>query len=179
MEQKYEKATLGGGCFWCTEAVFQEIDGIIKVVSGYSGGNVKNPTYRQVTNGKTGHVEVVQLTYDPDIISYHEILEIFFTMHDPTSLDRQGSDVGPQYRSIIFYHSERQREIAEIFIKEMNVTNLFDLPIVTKVEPFEEFYEAEEYHKNYYKRNRNQGYSRNVIEPKLNKVEKKFKEKLK
>jgi peptide-methionine (S)-S-oxide reductase len=179
MEQKYEKATLGGGCFWCTEAVFQEIDGIIKVVSGYSGGNVKNPTYRQVTNGKTGHVEVVQLTYDPDIISYREILEIFFTMHDPTSLDRQGSDVGPQYRSIIFYHSERQREIAEIFIKEMNVTNLFDLPIVTKVEPFEEFYEAEEYHKNYYKRNRNQGYSRNVIEPKLNKVEKKFKEKLK
>lgn len=172
MEQKYEKATLGGGCFWCTEAVFQEIDGIIKVVSGYSGGNVKNPTYRQVTNGKTGHVEVVQLTYDPDIISYREILEIFFTMHDPTSLDRQGADVGPQYRSIIFYHSERQREIAEIFIKEMNVTNLFDLPIVTKVEPFEEFYEAEEYHKNYYKRNRNQGYSRNVIKPKLNKVEK-------
>jgi peptide-methionine (S)-S-oxide reductase len=172
-------ATLGGGCFWCTEAVFSEIEGVKKVVSGYSGGSVKNPNYQQVSTGRTGHAEVIQVTFDPEVVSYREILEIFFTMHDPTQLNGQGADVGTQYRSVIFYHSEEQKEIAEEFIKEMDETNVFKLPIVTKLEPFEEFYEAEEYHKDYYRRNRNQGYSRLVIAPKLEKVEKKFKEKIK
>lgn len=159
----FEKATLGGGCFWCTEAVFLEIEGVIDVVSGYSGGSVENPTYHQVTSGTTGHAEVVQVTFDSDVVSYREILEIFFTMHDPTSLNRQGADVGTQYRSVIFYHSEEQRMTAEEFIKEMNETNLFNLPIVTQLEPFKAFYEAEDYHKDYYNRNKNQGYSRFVI----------------
>ena len=175
----YELATLGGGCFWCTEAVFLEIEGVEKVVPGYSGGNVKNPTYRQVTTGTTGHAEVIQVTFDPDVLTYREVLEIFFTMHDPTQLNRQGADVGTQYRSVIFYHSEEQKKTAETFISEMNETNIFNLPIVTKLEPFKKFYEAEDYHKNYYQRNKNQGYSRFLIAPKLDKVEKKFKEMLK
>jgi peptide-methionine (S)-S-oxide reductase len=179
MDSSYEKATLGGGCFWCTEAVFQEIDGVIEVVSGYSGGHIENPTYQQITTGRTGHAEVVQVTFNPGVVSYREILEIFFTMHDPTSLNRQGADVGPQYRSVIFYHNEEQKRIAEDFIQEMNETNIFNLPIVTQLEPLKEFYEAEDYHKNYYKRNKNQVYSQYVIAPKLEKVEKKFKEKLK
>jgi len=175
----YELATLGGGCFWCTEAVFLEIEGVEKVVPGYSGGHVKNPTYKQVTTGTTGHAEVIQVTFDPEIITYREILEIFFTMHDPTQLNRQGADVGTQYRSVVFYHSEEQKKTSNVFIGEMKETNIFNLPIVTKLEPFEEFYEAEDYHKNYYQRNKNQGYSRFVIAPKLDKVEKKFKEMLK
>ena len=175
----YEKATLGGGCFWCTEAVFLEIEGVIEVVSGYSGGHVKDPTYQQVTTGRTGHAEVIQVTFDPEVISYREILEIFFTMHDPTQLNRQGADVGTQYRSVIFYHSQEQKETAEAFIEEMKETNIFNLPIMTQLEPFEAFYEAEDYHKDYYNRNKNQGYSRIVIAPKLDKVQKRFKEKLK
>jgi len=178
-EHKLEKATLGGGCFWCTEAVFLEIEGVVSVVSGYSGGHLENPSYQQVSTGRSGHAEVIQVTFDPEVISYREILEIFFTMHDPTSLNRQGADVGTQYRSVIFYHSEEQRRVAEEFIKEMNETNIFNLPIVTQLEPFEKFYEAEDYHKNYYNRNKNQGYSRYVIEPKLKKVEKEFKERIK
>lgn len=174
-----EVATLGGGCFWCTEAVFLEMTGVSKVVPGYSGGHIKNPTYQQVMTGRTGHAEVIQVTFDSNVISYREILEIFFTMHDPTSLNRQGADVGTQYRSVIFYHSEEQREVAGAFIGEMNETNIFNLPIVTRLEPFEEFYEAEDYHKNYYQRNKDQGYSRFVIAPKLEKVEKKYKEKIK
>jgi peptide-methionine (S)-S-oxide reductase len=173
-----EVATLGGGCFWCTEAVFMEIEGMLKVVPGYSGGHVENPTYRQVVTGTTGHVEVVQVTFSPEIISFREILEVFFTMHDPTSLDRQGADVGPQYRSVIFYHDEAQRRIAEEFVAELNESNVFKLPVVTKVEPFTGFYEAEDYHRNYYERNRRQGYSRYVIEPKLRKVRKEFKERI-
>jgi peptide-methionine (S)-S-oxide reductase len=174
-----EVATLGGGCFWCTEAVFLEIEGVKSVVPGYSGGHVKNPTYQQVTSGRTGHAEVIQVKFYPETISYREILEIFFTMHDPTTLNRQGADVGPQYRSIIFYHSEEQKKTAEEFIKELNDTNVFNLPIVTQLEPFKEFYEAEDYHINYYERNKQQGYSRFVIAPKLQKVEKKFKDKIK
>lgn len=179
MSSNIEKATLGGGCFWCTEAVFLEIEGVTGVASGYSGGHVKNPTYNQVVSGTTGHAEVVQVSFDPEIVSYREILEVFFTMHDPTSLNRQGADVGTQYRSVIFYHSEEQRRVAEAFIKEMNETNLFNLPIVTQLVPFEAFYEAEDYHKNYYSRNKNQGYSRFVIKPKLDKVQKQHKEMLK
>lgn len=178
-EDNLEKATLGGGCFWCTEAVFLEIEGVIKGVSGYSGGTVKKPTYQQVTTGRTGHAEVIQVTFNPAVISYQEILEIFFTMHDPTSLNRQGADVGTQYRSVIFYHGEEQRRIAEDFIREMNETNVFNLPIVTQLEPFKDFFEAEEYHRDYYARNKEQGYSRFVIEPKLKKVEKEFKERIK
>ena len=175
----YELATLGGGCFWCTEAVFLEIEGVTKVVPGYSGGDVKNPTYKQVTTGTTGHAEVIQVTFDPEVLTYQEVLEIFFTMHDPTQLNRQGADIGTQYRSVVFYHNEAQKKTAEAFIAEMKATNIFNLPIVTQLEPFKEFYEAEDYHKNYYERNKNQGYSRFVIAPKLDKVEKKFKEMLK
>jgi peptide-methionine (S)-S-oxide reductase len=174
-----EKATLGGGCFWCTEAVFLEIEGVETVVPGYSGGHIENPTYQQVVTGSTGHVEVIQVTFDPEVIPYREILEIFFTMHDPTTLNRQGSDVGTHYRSVVFYHSEEQRKVAEEVMEEMRETNVFDLPIVTQLESLEVFYEAEDYHVNYYKRNKNQGYSRYVIEPKLRKVEKEFKERIK
>ena len=174
-----ELATLGGGCFWCTEAVFLEIEGVLRVVPGYSGGDVENPTYRQVVTGATGHAEVVQVAFDPDVITYREILEVFFTMHDPTSLNRQGADVGTQYRSVVFYHGEDQRRTAVEFIEELNESNVFGLPIVTRVEPFEVFYEADDYHRNYYERNRRQGYSRHVIEPKLRKVEKEFKERIK
>ncbi len=173
-----EVATLGGGCFWCTEAVFLEIKGVKRVVSGYSGGTVVNPTYHQVTTGTTGHAEVVQVTFDPEEVSFREIIEVFFTMHDPTSLNRQGADVGTQYRSVVFYHSEEQYKISEAFIAEMNETNIFNLPIVTKLEPFKAFYDAEGYHKDYYNRNKNQGYSRFVIKPKLDKVENKHKEML-
>jgi len=173
-----ELATLGGGCFWCTEAVYLEIEGVLKVVPGYSGGDVENPTYRQVVTGVTGHAEVVQVAFDPDVITYREILEVFFTMHDPTSLNRQGADVGTQYRSVVFYHGEAQRRTAEEFIAELNESNVFGLPIVTRVEPFTGFYEAEDCHKNYYNNNRRQSYSLYVIEPKLRKVEKEFKERI-
>ena len=172
-------ATLGGGCFWCTEAVFLEIEGVTKVVPGYAGGHVKNPSYQQVVTGTTGHAEVIQVTFDPEIIPFKEVLEIFFTMHDPTSLNRQGADVGTQYRSVIYYHDEEQKKASEEFIAEMNGTNVFNLPIMTKLEPFTEFYEAENYHKDYYNRNKQQGYSRFVIEPKLRKVEKEFKNRIK
>ena len=174
-----EIATLGGGCFWCTEAVFLEIEGVTKVVPGYAGGHVKNPSYQQVVTGTTGHAEVIQVTFDPEIIPFREVLEIFFTMHDPTSLNRQGADVGTQYRSVIYYHDEEQKKASEEFIAEMNGTNVFNLPIMTKLEPFTEFYEAENYHKDYYNRNKQQGYSRFVIEPKLRKVEKEFKNRIK
>ena len=174
-----EFATLGGGCFWCTEAVFLEIEGVEKVIPGYSGGHVKNPSYQQVVTGSTGHAEVIQVSFDPEIIPFMNILEIFFTMHDPTSLNRQGADVGTQYRSVIFYHSEEQKKVVEEFISGLNETNLFNLPIVTQLEPFVEFFEAEDYHTNYYNRNQNQGYCKFVIEPKLRKVEKEFKDRIK
>ncbi len=159
--------------------MFLEIEGVDKVIPGYSGGHVKNPSYQQVVTGSTGHAEVIQVTFNPEIIPYMKILEIFFTMHDPTSLNRQGADVGTHYRSVIFYHSEEQRKVAEEFIAELNETNLFNLPIVTQLEPFEEFYETEDYHKDYYNRNKQQGYSRFVIEPKIRKVEKEFKDRIK
>ena len=174
-----EFATLGGGCFWCTEAVFLEIEGVEKVIPGYSGGHVKNPSYQQVVTGSTGHAEVIQVSFDPEIIPFVKILEIFFTMHDPTSLNRQGADVGTQYRSVIFYHSEEQKKVSEEFIAGLNETNLFNLHIVTQLEPFVEFFEAEDYHANYYNRNQNQGYCKFVIEPKLRKVEKNFNDRIK
>ncbi|WP_297762180.1 peptide-methionine (S)-S-oxide reductase MsrA [uncultured Muriicola sp.] len=174
----YEVATVGGGCFWCTEAVFQEVKGIHKVVSGYTGGNAPGkPTYREVCSGLSGHAEVVQITYDPEVLSYRDLLVIFMTTHDPTTMNRQGADVGTQYRSVIYYHNEEQKLTADIVIAELAAS--FDAPIVTEVSPLATFYEAEEYHQNYYKNNSSQGYCSFVITPKLNKLRKLHIDKLK
>jgi peptide-methionine (S)-S-oxide reductase len=162
-------ATVGGGCFWCTEAVFQEVKGIEKVVSGYAGGNAPGrPTYREICSGLTGHAEVIQITFDANVISYTDILVIFMTTHDPTTLNRQGADVGTQYRSVIFYHNNEQKEIAEAVVKEL--APYFDSKIVTEISEIPIFYEAEEYHQNYYRNNTSQGYCSYVITPKLNKL---------
>jgi peptide-methionine (S)-S-oxide reductase len=167
-------ATLGGGCFWCLEAVYQELQGVEKVVSGYAGGSVPDPSYRQVCTGNTGHVEVVQLSFDPEQISFREILEVFFTIHDPTTLNRQGADVGTQYRSAIFYHDESQRQIAEEMIAELDAADIWPHPIVTELSPLDVFYEAEDYHQDYYQQNGNQPYCRIVISPKVAKFRQKF-----
>jgi peptide-methionine (S)-S-oxide reductase len=179
MSDKLEIATLANGCFWCTEAIFQRLNGVEKVTSGYAGGKVKNPTYNDVTSGETGHAEVIQIQFDPSVITYQEILDVFFATHDPTTLNRQGYDVGTQYRSAIFYHSTAQKEVAEAFIKALTEAKVFDKKIVTEVTPFEAFYEAESYHQNYYNNNKNQGYCVAVINPKLDKFIKKYKDKLK
>jgi peptide-methionine (S)-S-oxide reductase len=176
---KMEVATLGGGCFWCIEAAFNEIRGVVNVESGYAGGESASPTYEQVCTGTTGHAEVVQVTFDPDIISFKEILEIFFTAHDPTTLNRQGADVGTQYRSVIYYHNERQKKIAEHVIEELNAAKFWDSPIVTQVEPFKNFYKAEEYHRRYFGRHPEAAYCSVVIAPKIVKLRKKYREKLK
>jgi peptide-methionine (S)-S-oxide reductase len=173
-----EIATFGTGCFWCTEAVFQQLKGVISVVSGYSGGHVENPSYEQVTTGRTGHAEVCQIEFNPDQISFEELLEVFFQTHDPTTLNRQGNDVGPQYRSVIFYHSEEQRKIAERVKDELEANKTFKNPIVTEITAFSKFYAAEDYHQNYFRNNPNQGYCRYVIAPKVDKFEKVFKLKL-
>jgi peptide-methionine (S)-S-oxide reductase len=168
--------TFGSGCFWCTEAIFQQVKGVEKVVSGYSGGHVVNPTYEQICEKKTGHAEVCQLVYDPAVVGIPELLEVFWQTHDPTTLDRQGNDVGPQYRSVIFYHSEAQRKASEEYKAALDASGAFPRPIVTTVEPFKNFYRAEEYHQNYYKNNPSQGYCYFVIRPKLEKFEKVFKD---
>jgi len=165
-------ATLGGGCFWCLEAVFEQLRGVENVVSGYSGGSVVNPSYKQVSRGTTGHAEVVQVTFDPQVITYREILEIFFDIHDPTTPNRQGADVGPQYRSVILYHDPHQREVAERVIQELNQGGPWDSPIVTEVVPFEAFYQAEDYHQEYFRENPRQPYCRAVIAPKVDKFQK-------
>jgi peptide-methionine (S)-S-oxide reductase len=172
-------ATLAGGCFWCLEAVFEQLRGVTAVMSGYSGGQVPNPSYQAVCTGTTGHAEVTQVTFDPDQISFHDLLGVFFTIHDPTTLDRQGGDVGTQYRSAIFYHDDDQRRTAQELIRELEAEHVFDEPIVTKVEPLQAFYPAEEYHREYYRRNPNQGYCRAVIAPKVAKLRSKYLEKLK
>ncbi|HXG63608.1 MAG TPA: peptide-methionine (S)-S-oxide reductase MsrA [Blastocatellia bacterium] len=174
-----EIATLAGGCFWCLEAVFRDLRGVEKVVSGYSGGSVPDPTYYQVCSGTTGHAEVVQITFDPQAVSFRELLEVFFTIHDPTTLNRQGADVGTQYRSAIFYHSPEQKAVAEQVIAELTEAKIWDDPIVTEVTPFSAFYPAEEYHQEYYERNPNQPYCRAVIAPKVAKFRKHFLAKLK
>src|SRR5690554_5122882 len=180
MEKKIEITTLGGGCFWCTEAVFDRVKGVKKVISGYSGGNVPGtPTYREVSSGLTGHAEVIQVHFDPEVISYEDILKIFMTIHDPTTLNRQGADVGTQYRSVIFYHSPEQHQIAEEVIAEVAREALWNDPIVTQLAPFEEFYPAEEYHQRYFERNPFQGYCRVVIAPKVAKFRQKHMERLK
>lgn len=166
-------ATFGGGCFWCTEAIFQQLKGVELVASGYSGGQVKNPSYREICNGTTGHAEAIQLLFDPTVISYEQLLQVFFTTHDPTTLNRQGADVGTQYRSVIFYHDENQKETAEKVKKEFAPT-IWDGSIVTEVTPFSEFYKAEEYHQNYFNENSEQGYCRIVINPKVQKFRKQY-----
>ena len=173
-----ELTTLGSGCFWCTEAVYQQLKGVETVISGYSGGDSENPTYEQVTTGKTGHAEVCQIQFEPEQISFADMLEVFFSTHDPTTLNRQGNDVGTQYRSVIFYHNEEQREIAERVKKEFDESGTWKNPIVTKIIPYEKFYSAEDYHQNYFRNNPNQGYCQLVIAPKLKKFEKVFKLKL-
>ncbi len=172
-------ATLGGGCFWCTEAVFSEIEGVVKVESGYSGGSLTNPTYEQVSTGTTGHAEVIQITFDSSIVSFKEILEIFFATHDPTSMNRQGNDVGTQYRSVVFYHDNKQRATAEKLIEELGNSGAYAAPIVTKVEPFEVFYKAEDYHSNYFKNHPEQPYCKLVITPKMTKLREHYWDKLK
>ena len=179
MKDKFEIATFGGGCFWCVEAIFERVKGVHKVESGYSGGHVINPDYKMVTSGTTGHAEVVQITFDPEVVSFLELLEIFFKTHDPTTLNRQGADVGTQYRSIVLYHNEQQRKLAQQVIQQLDSEEIWSNPIVTELEPFDQFYSAEAYHQEYFENNPNQGYCRLVITPKLEKFEKVFKEKLK
>lgn len=174
---KKDTATLGGGCFWCVEAIYQELKGVISVASGYSGGIEKNPTYKEVSAGITGHAEVIQVVFDPEIVTYEEILEVFFTTHDPTTLNRQGNDTGPQYRSVIFYHNEEQKAIAQKS-KTGFAAEAWEDPVVTEISAFTEFYIAEDYHQNYYRDNKNQPYCVYVINPKLQKFKKKFATKL-
>lgn len=178
MSAKRQVATLGGGCFWCLEAAFEQLQGVERVKSGYAGGHVKNPSYREVCTGKTGHAEVVQVEFDPEVISYREILEVFFVIHDPTQLNRQGPDVGTQYRSAIFFHGPEQKATAEGLIAELAEEGIFDDPIVTEVEPLEAFYPAEDYHDEYYRRNPEQPYCQVVISPKLAKLRSRFSDKL-
>lgn len=177
--QKRETATFGAGCFWCVEAVFERVKGVSKVESGYSGGHVKNPNYKEVCSGETGHAEVVHMEFDPGIISYTSLLEIFFKTHDPTTLNRQGADVGTQYRSVVFYHNMEQEETARNLIEELDQAEIWNDPIVTTLESFSEFYSAEQYHQEYFENNPNQGYCRLVIQPKIEKFEKFFREYLK
>ncbi len=174
-----ELATFGAGCFWCVEAIFQRLEGVEKVESGYSGGKVKNPTYKEVCTGNTGHAEVCQLTFDPTIISFEELLEVFWQTHNPTTLNQQGNDIGTQYRSAIFYHNDNQKELANKYKKKLMEEKVFDDPIVTEIKPFTTFYVAEDYHQNYFNQNGNQPYCSIVIAPKVEKFKKVFGDKLK
>ncbi|MCZ4245331.1 peptide-methionine (S)-S-oxide reductase MsrA [Pedobacter punctiformis] len=177
--KKTEKATFGMGCFWCTEAIFQKLKGVVSVKSGYEGGKLANPTYEEVCTGFTGHAEVLQITYNPMVISYSDLLEVFWKSHDPTTLNRQGADSGTQYRSVIFYHNDEQKQLAEKYKAELNKTNAYGKKVVTAIEAEKPFYVAENYHQNYYNRNGDAPYCRLVILPKLEKLEKVFKAKLK
>jgi len=179
MNPVYDTATFGAGCFWCVEAQFQLLDGVISVASGYSGGKVKNPSYDMVCTGTTGHAEVIQIVFDTTKLSYDEMLAAFWQSHDPTQLNRQGADVGTQYRSVIYYHSDYQRQRAEHYKKELTDQNTWGGPIVTEISPFTEFYKAEDYHQNYYNQNGSQGYCQYVVKPKVEKFRKVFKDKLK
>ena len=179
MSNNLETATLGAGCFWCVEAVFDDLKGVEDVVSGYSGGHTENPTYREVCSETTGHAEVAQIRFDPEVISFKEILQVFFAVHDPTTLNRQGNDVGTSYRSAIFYHDENQKRIAEEVIREVTEEGVYDDPIVTEVTAFDKFYPAEDYHQEYFENNPNQPYCAAVVAPKVAKFRKKFVDRLK
>ena len=179
MGKQVELATLAGGCFWCLEAVFDELKGVESVESGYSGGQIQSPSYAQVCDGDTGHAEVVQVTFDPQVISYQDLLTVFFTIHDPTTLNRQGNDIGTQYRSAIFYHNEQQKKIAGEVIQEIGAAKIWDAPLVTEVTPFDQFYIAEDYHQEYFKKNPFQGYCRAIIAPKVTKFRHNFADRLK
>jgi peptide-methionine (S)-S-oxide reductase len=179
MTESYETATLAGGCFWCLEAVFDELRGVVRVASGYAGGDKANPTYREVCSGTTGHAEVVRVEFDPAEVSYEDLLRVFFTIHDPTTLNRQGADIGTQYRSAVFYHSSAQKETAERVIKELSEAGVWDDPVVTEVAEAGEFYPAEDYHRDYFRRNPEQPYCRAVVAPKVSKFRKQYLERLK
>lgn len=172
-------ATFGTGCFWCTEAVFERLEGVTEVVSGYSGGSVKNPSYKEVCTGNTGHAEVCQIHYDPEVISYGELLDVFWHIHDPTTLNRQGNDVGTQYRSAIFYHNQEQKKVAEASLKEVQSSGLFKHPVVTEITEFKNFYKAEDYHQDYFEHNPNQPYCTFVVKPKVQKFTARYQDKLK
>ena len=174
--RELEKATLGGGCFWCTEAVYLRMKGVVSVEPGYSGGHVKNPTYEEVCEGTTGHAEVIRITFDPSVVSFSDILEVFFQIHDPTTLNRQGADVGTQYRSVILYHSDEQKAAALEAIRKVNEMQLYKRPVVTEVTPFSVFYPAEDYHRDYFSRNSSKPYCRMVVAPKVEKFQKLFRE---
>ncbi len=175
----YKTATFGAGCFWCSEAIFEDVKGVFDVIAGYAGGHVENPCYNAVCSGETGHAEVVNITYDPSIIAFEELLAIFWKTHDPTTLNKQGADVGTQYRSVIFYHDEEQKETAERIKNELNESGAWDDPIVTEIRPYSVFYIAEDYHQNYYEKNPYQGYCQFIIGPKMEKFRKVFRDKLK
>jgi len=177
--KKMDTATFGTGCFWCTEAIFQQIKGVDTVISGYSGGEIKNPTYKQICTGNTGHAEVLNIIYDPTVVSFSDLLLMFWYSHDPTTLNKQGADVGTQYRSVIFYHNEEQKKEAEFYKKKLDADKVFDKPIVTEITAFEKFYPAEDYHQNYYNENGAQPYCMYIIRPKLEKFKKTFSDKLK
>ena len=178
MSDEQATITLGGGCFWCLESVYQELEGVEKVVSGYAGGHKENPTYEEVCSGETGHAEVVQVTYDPEAITYRDLLKVFFSIHDPTTVDRQGADVGTQYRSIVLYENDRERSLVEAMIRELEEENLFEDPIVTQVAPLKRFYPAEKEHQDFYRRNPRQPYCQAVVAPKLAKFRKEWTDRL-
>ncbi len=177
--KNFETATLGNGCFWCTETIFEKLDGVIEAVSGYSGGTTENPTYKDVCTGYTGHAEVIQITFDPEKITFAELLEVFWKTHDPTTLNQQGNDIGTQYRSAVFYHNDEQKKLATEIKNKLDKAGIYDAPIVTEITKFEKFYPAEDYHQNYYEQNKTQPYCNMVITPKIKKFEKVFKDKLK
>ena len=179
IDSNYEIATFGNGCFWCTEAIFEKLKGVESAVSGYSGGTTTNPTYKEVCSGETGHAEVLQITFDPTIISFSELLEVFWQTHDPTTLNRQGNDVGTQYRSVVFYHSDEQKKLTEDYKQKLEAAKVFNDPIVTEITKFDKFYIAENYHQDYYEQNKSQPYCNFVITPKVEKFKKVFKDKLK
>lgn len=178
-DNQLELATFGAGCFWCTEAVFQNVKGVSKVVSGYAGGKIKNPTYREICTGTTGHAEVAQITFDPSKVSFEELLEVFWNTHDPTTLNKQGADEGTQYRSVVFYHNDDQRQAATDYKKQLEASKVFKNPIVTEISPLPDYYPAENYHQNYFELNPNQSYCQYVVRPKVEKFKKQFQSKLK
>jgi peptide-methionine (S)-S-oxide reductase len=177
--QNLKVATFGAGCFWCTEAVFLNVKGVTKVVSGYSGGKIKNPSYREICSGLTGHAEIIQITYDAKIVSFEELLEVFWNTHDPTTLNKQGADEGTQYRSVVFYHDDAQRQSAETYKNQLDASHIYNKPIVTEISPLINYYPAEEYHQNYFELNPNQSYCQYVVRPKVEKFKKQFEGKLK